>query len=520
MKRENIRDSLFQNLFSKLDPVESINRNILAVQGKKLFPYQEQIARAVCDSSVRKVVILCSRQAGKTETVAAGTLQLAWDNPGMKVGFFAPKSQQAGIGVTRIKEFIEFNKATAPTSVKQQNQSLIRFDNSSEIHIVSASDQANIEGLTFDVIILDESQKISDYTVSERILPMGGATGAKIIQIGTPKYRNHFWKATQDPTYKFLRFDWLDCDNLHQPHRGEGVIKIGKRNYGLYVLDRMPRVLKQEYFKEEFEAALKENDQRLIQILSADGDMAPEDFKTQYMLDWALDVDSFLAEQEINILKSGKHELLEYGMPNEEYYAGIDFAGSETYGSDYTVISVWRKTFGSIKEKVFSYEMFGMDYPSQISIIHQLLNKQNGLFKCKAVYGDYTGVGRPVVQMLTQMGVPLHGIIFNAVDTITNSGTNLKTAMFTNFKFDLIHGRVRYPARPKNSKDAILYLKALDEWSVLVAKRSETQNKKISAPDGGHDDHVCADILAVYAANTSTLKSYRPHGVIARFTRK
>ena len=36
---------------------------------------------------------------------------------------------------------------------------------------VSGSDQSNIEGLTFDIIVLDEAQKISNYTWSERIVP-------------------------------------------------------------------------------------------------------------------------------------------------------------------------------------------------------------------------------------------------------------------------------------------------------------------------------------------------------------
>ena len=59
------------------------------------------------------------------------------------------------------------NKITKLTKDK------IELGNNSYVTAVSASDQSNIEGLTFDVMILDEAQKISNYTWSERIAPMG-----------------------------------------------------------------------------------------------------------------------------------------------------------------------------------------------------------------------------------------------------------------------------------------------------------------------------------------------------------
>ena len=58
-------------------------------------------------------------------------------------------------------------------SIEQLTKDKIEMSNNSYVSAVSASDQANIEGLTFDVIILDEAQKVSNYTWSERIAPMG-----------------------------------------------------------------------------------------------------------------------------------------------------------------------------------------------------------------------------------------------------------------------------------------------------------------------------------------------------------
>jgi hypothetical protein len=48
------------------------------------------------------------------------------------------------------------------------NKQKIELSNGSYVMAVSGSDQSNIEGLTFDVIVLDEAQKISDYTWSSQ----------------------------------------------------------------------------------------------------------------------------------------------------------------------------------------------------------------------------------------------------------------------------------------------------------------------------------------------------------------
>ena len=50
---------------------------------------------------------------------------------------------------------------------------MIKLSNNSTITAYSGADSSNIEGVTCDVIILDEAQKVSDYTWSERIVPMG-----------------------------------------------------------------------------------------------------------------------------------------------------------------------------------------------------------------------------------------------------------------------------------------------------------------------------------------------------------
>lgn len=122
---------------------------------------------------IRQVAALMSRQAGKTESIASFSGFLADNYPTMRIGIFTPRIQQAEVSVGRVSVFYQMNEDRLNNKIVSITKDKITLSNNSIIMAVSGSDQSNIEGLTFDVIILDEAQKITDYTWSERIVPMG-----------------------------------------------------------------------------------------------------------------------------------------------------------------------------------------------------------------------------------------------------------------------------------------------------------------------------------------------------------
>jgi phage terminase large subunit-like protein len=113
------------------------------------------------------------RQAGKTESIASIVGFLLDNYANMRIGIFTPKIQQAEINVGRTAVFYQMNEDKLNNSLIKCNKQKIELSNKSFVQAVSGSDQSNIEGLTFDIIILDEAQKITNYTWSERIVPMG-----------------------------------------------------------------------------------------------------------------------------------------------------------------------------------------------------------------------------------------------------------------------------------------------------------------------------------------------------------
>ncbi|MFW6015139.1 MAG: hypothetical protein ACOCRK_01725, partial [bacterium] len=437
----------------------------------------------------------------------------------MRIGIFTPRQQQAEITVGRCSIFFQMNEELLNHKLVKCTKQKIELSNGSYVMAVSGSDQSNIEGYTFDVIILDEAQKITDYTWSERIAPMGGATNAKMIKIGTPKTRNHFYQAMegqQSEEWYCIRRDWTQCPQLwalgatylpdfKNPKNGK------KRPYSTFVLGLMPKSLKQEFFPYNPE-------------VWTEGSMSVEDFKTQYMLEFVDGAGQFLTTDEWNKMTDGKFEWAKSGNRGWKLYAGIDFAGSSADGADFTHVSVVRIGQNGLKQKIFGMDMHGSEYsyPEQMREIMKLFGGPSPRFQVENIFADYTGCGRPVVQTLQEeYGIThLTGITFNGRDTFTNSGMNLKNIMFSTIKNEIAHNRFKYPSMNeykdsvKNSDKIGYYHKMVGEWKDLeFENRGASVNKRIEAPSGGHDDIPCADALACFAAmHGGRNKMPRPSG--------
>ena len=448
---------------------------------------------------IRKVAALMARQAGKTESIASFTGYLLDNYPNMRIGIFTPRVQQAEVNVGRTSVFFQMNEEKLNNKLIKCTKQKIELSNGSYVMAVSGSDQSNIEGLTFDVIILDEAQKITDYTWSERIAPMGGATNAKMIKIGTPKTRNHFFQSFEGQAsaeWCCIRRDWTQCpqlwalDKTMLPDPETGII----RPYSTYVLSLMPKALKQQMFPDNPE-------------IWTEGEMSVEDFKTQYMLEFIDGAGQFFSTEDWEKMIDGDFDWQDHGQYGETLVAGIDFAGSSADNADFTHISVVRIAPNGQKQKIYSEEMHGTAYPEQMRRIAQLFSGRNPRFAVKSIFADFTGCGRPVVQTLQyDYGLKqLEGITFNGADTYTRSGMNMKNIMFASFKNEVSYDRFKYPKKDRFLATAGLemngfYHKMIGEWRDLEQEVKLGVNKRIEAPTGSHDDVCCADVLANFAA--------------------
>jgi len=340
--------------------------------------------------------------------------------------------------------------------------------------------------LVADNILSSNSQRISDYTISERVLPMlawGGFT--KLVKIGVPRGRNHFYESSEkDTKYKKLSFDWMNSPIL----RKAGVVTVGGVEYPQLVVDRMSKNIKRLVFPNHPE------------MWEGEGDMSDEDFRTQYLLEWLENVNPALSE-------IARRSLVDTSFSSEtvnsigdfEYYFGLDFAGSsenKTQG-DFTSLSVFRKMRNNTKYKVFAKEWQG-DTTVQVEEIVGWVHPTKGRFRCTAGYGD-RGWGAPMIDDMKKEGIPIVGISYQTNDAFT--GKNFKNAMCEHFNYEAENGRIKFPQSETLNKGTIFHKHKI-QWGCMEKEyRGVGVNAVIEAPEDIHDDGPNSDMLGVQAAD-------------------
>lgn len=455
-------------------------------------------------SQERTTITVEPRQVGKTSSVAvACAINCETEGPEWnrhhaepyRIGIFAPKAAQAQLDTERIKAWARCTKQGRDLiNWERTTTDRIVWHNGCEIRTYSASEQAENDGKTLNRIILEEGQKISDIVVSQGIMPMGGATGAKISKIGTVRpIRNHFFNTWHNDK-KALRtwHHWLICDNLL---RG-GYVEYGGRKISKYVLDMMPLAHKETYIKA---GIFPHNDD----FYYPSQDMELNDFLTQYELRWLEQFGLFLDSREKAILLSGTmpYQLKQNAM-TEELYVGIDFATG--VGADETAVAVWRR-MGPILCKVWGCTWPDMPSPDQKRELINLFSKQGPFHSVKFGLGDFGGNGAAIIpEIVNEANLPFQTMNFGASDKmIVGASMNQKTSMFMDFKRQLQMGWLRYPVQVSGAPIELTmdYQKGVRQWSALEQEIIGVGlNRRIQSPESDHDDICCADVLAVRAA--------------------
>ena len=164
-----------------------------AYSGIKFFPYQTQLSkriiRSVIENDGSEITALQARQSGKSEVISttcgglaillpilanmpmfAGDTRLEGFKDGMYIGIFAPALHQAQITFNRMKTRMQskaaqeiLNDPDIMVGFDTNNGQNIVLTNGSVITCMSASEGSNIEGKSYQLIIVDEAQDVSNF---------------------------------------------------------------------------------------------------------------------------------------------------------------------------------------------------------------------------------------------------------------------------------------------------------------------------------------------------------------------
>lgn len=482
-----------------LDKLRGMRNEYLKVEHDlEFYPYQNDISDDILDSLVRNLRITAnateedvkklkqieigyeiSRQGGKTYSVGhTGGFILTFlptlFKRKIRIGIFAAQLNQSQISynimrtsLRQAKSLMMLTKQEEKFVAEQENARQLVLPDGSFVVTAPISKISLIEGLTLDLIIIDEAQLADDDIVDHSIRPMGKTTNAPIIRIGKAGTKiNHFYRMGQSGKVKKYYFE-----------------TVVKQRRELYEKTKDARHL-------VYEQSVRSD----IEEYGEDSDY----IQREYFGKWQIGTGQFVTESDLDALIDPKRTRPTWQHTKYECFAGIDTAKHP----DSTVVTVIRYNTDLGKKELLNWiELRGENYQDQFDIIKQFLSN----YKIIAVAIDSTGQGDFMPDMFERHtewadeASGLYRVRFSAVskDQIyKNLKVSIKELLTTLPKLDMKLGvkfrqqmldlqqeykgqllSVHHPDDP-NAHDDYPDSWALAEWA--YAKWNESNNASIS----------------------------------------
>lgn len=364
--------------------------------GVKLYSYQIEIVDRILFSLIygdgEEITILCSRQAGKSESIACTAAvamvllpRLACLFPrdkvlqkfkdGVMIGVFGPIDEQSETIFSRISLRMSSAEAEAALADPEIDDTFISGTqlhrmkrNKSFCRKQTAHHTAKIESKTYHLIFIDEAQDANSEKVRKSIHPMATATNGTICKIGTPtSHKSDFHEAINR--------------NKHRPPTH------GKKNH----------------FEFNYKRAAKENPfyrqsvKKEMERLGEDSD----EVRMAYKLEWMFDRGMFITQEEIDELGDETMQIISY-WNESPIVVGIDVAEKH----DSTVVTaIWvdwehPNEFGLFDHRVLDWlELHGEHWESQYQQMCEFVSR----YQVLRIGVDAQGMGSPVAARLATL---------------------------------------------------------------------------------------------------------------------
>ena len=161
-----------------LDPVRLMRQAIA-----ELDPWQADLLR----SDARQIIMLCSRQSGKSTVTSILAAHQAMFCPDSLTLIVSPSLRQSGELYGKVRAVLK------DTPTTQETTTTLRLANGSRVVSLPGSEKT-IRGFSApDLVIEDESARVSDETF-QAVRPMLAVSGGKLVLLSTPfGRRGHYF---------------------------------------------------------------------------------------------------------------------------------------------------------------------------------------------------------------------------------------------------------------------------------------------------------------------------------------
>lgn len=357
-----------------------------------LYDYQAELAERIFDALIQNLRLTSnatpedikklkqveisaeiSRQAGKTKAVGHIGEFICLFCPKMfnrpvRIGIFAAQVDQAKLSYSIMRTGLRTAKATMLNVTPEQAQFIKEEETARKLVLPDGTSAtvapinkiSQIEGLTLDLIIIDEAQLADDEIIKHSIWPMGKTTNAPRIYIGKAGTRLcHFRTLGQQPGGYKVYFE-----------------EVAKQRRALY--DKTGDAMHLIY------------EQSVREDINKYG-LESDEIQREYFGKWQIGSGQFTIEEQIDNLISDRARRT-YQEKESDCFAGIDTAKHP----DSTVVTILRANTkeaiakGARRKSIINWmELRGENYKDQFEYIMEFLSH----YKVQAVAIDSTGQG-------------------------------------------------------------------------------------------------------------------------------
>jgi hypothetical protein len=218
----------------------------------------DQWQHQVLASTTPQILLLCSRQAGKSTVAAALAVRAAMLQPKSLVLVLSPSLRQSGELFRKV--LAHFNALGRPVPVSAESALRIEFTNGSRV-VSLPGDEGTIRGFSgVTLLIIDEAARVAD-DLYFAVRPMLAVSRGRLIALSTPfGQRGWFFEAWHSPEeWERIRVTADECSRITPEFLMEERRAIGERWYRQEYLCSFEDTIDTVFSAEDIRAALSDD---------------------------------------------------------------------------------------------------------------------------------------------------------------------------------------------------------------------------------------------------------------------
>jgi hypothetical protein len=224
----------------------------------------DQWQNQVLTSDMEQILLLCSRQVGKSTVAGALAMRSAILQPGAVILLLSPSLRQSGELFRKVLSY--FNALKRPLAVTAESALRIEFANGSRI-VSLPGDESTIRGFSgVTLLVIDEAARVED-SLYRAVRPMLAVSRGRLVALSTPfGQRGWFfdsWQSAEE--WERVKVTADECPRIDPAFLASERRELGERWYRQEYMCSFEDTIDAVFSAEDIRAAMSDDVKPLFQ---------------------------------------------------------------------------------------------------------------------------------------------------------------------------------------------------------------------------------------------------------------